>query len=53
MMAVIVFETLGSTRATTQRRIPEDRSFHQLNSYENLCSPEFTRIVIVLKEMVL
>jgi hypothetical protein len=51
MMAVIVFETSESTRAMTQRRIPEDRSCHQLNSYENLGSREF--IVVVLKEMVL
>jgi hypothetical protein len=51
MMAVILFETSGSTRATTQRRIPEERPCHELNSYENLNSREFT--VIIRKEMVL
>jgi hypothetical protein len=50
MMAVIVFETSASTRATTQRRIPEDRPCHHLSIYENLNSREFA--VIVRKEMV-
>jgi hypothetical protein len=35
MMAVISFETSGSTRPMTQRHIPEDWNY-QLNSYENL-----------------
>jgi len=46
-----LFETSGGTRATTQFGIPEDRPCHQLNSYENLNSREFT--VIVRKEMIL
>jgi hypothetical protein len=50
MVTVIFYET-GSTNATTQRHIPEDRACHQLSSYGNLSSREFT--VIARKEMVL
>jgi hypothetical protein len=51
MVAVILFETSVSTRATTQPPIPEDRACHQSNSFENLKYRELT--VIVRKEMVL
>jgi hypothetical protein len=51
MMGVIFFESPGNTRATTLRRIPTDRPSHQMNSYENLNSREFS--VNVRKEMVL